>query len=70
MVTVRIESMLLGPSGQVLRDWTVQEGSVINNSQEIARRMYHIKRAQNATPYTIRVRAVSEQTGQVVDMLP
>jgi hypothetical protein len=70
MVTVKIESMWLNSSGQVIRDWTVQEGSVINNSQDIARRMYHIKRAQNAMPYTIRVRAVSEQTGQIVDMLP
>lgn len=70
MVTVRIESMLLNASGQVVRDWTVQEGSIINNTQEIARRMMWIKRSQNMMPYTVRVRAVSEQTGQVVDMLP
>lgn len=70
MVTVRIESMLVNASGQVVRDWTVQEGSIINNSQEIARRMTWIKRSQNMMPYTVRVRAVSEQTGQVLDMLP
>lgn len=70
MVTVRIETMLLNASGQVVRDWTVQEGSIINNSQEIARRMTHLKRTQNMMPYTVRVRAVSEQTGQVVDMMP
>ena len=70
MVTVRIETMLLNASGQVVRDWTIQEGSIINNSQEIARRMTHLKRNQNMMPYTVRVRAVSEQTGQVVDMIP
>ena len=67
---VRIEMMMLGLSGQVVMDWTVCQGSIINNSQEITQRMMQVKRAQNATPYTVRVRAVSEQTGRIVDMIP
>jgi len=70
MNTVRIEYQTVNHKGVVLHDWVLSEGSVDNNPQIYTPRAYQIKRAQNCTPYTIRVRVVSEQTNQLVDMLP
>ena len=68
-MTVRLECMIQSPKGQVLQNWTTQEGSIINDPQIYTPRAYQIKRRQNATPYTIRVRVVDEQTNRIVDLI-
>jgi hypothetical protein len=68
MDTVRIEMMLVGPSGQVLQNWTTMQGSVENNPQVYIPRAVNIKSYQGDIN-TARVRVVSEQTNRIVDII-
>ncbi len=70
MDTVRIEYMLLGLSGQVVQDWTTVQGSVENNPQVYAPRAMNVQRSQSQgiNIRSARVRVVSEQTNQLVDL--
>jgi hypothetical protein len=68
MDTVRIEMMLVGPSGQVLQNWTTMQGSVENNAQVYVPRALSLKQTQSQI-HTARVRVVSEQTNRIVDII-
>ena len=72
MDTVRIEFMLIGLSGKVIQDWTTIQGSVENNAQVYVPRALNVKKSQSQdiNTRTVRVRVVSEQTNQMVDMFP
>lgn len=70
MDTVRIEYMLVGLSGQVVQDWTIVQGSVENNTQVYVPRAMNVKASQSQghNIRSARVRVVSEQTNQMVDI--
>ena len=69
MDTVRIEYMMLNADNSIIMNWTPYAGSVQNDPQIYMQRAYQAKRPQNCSPYTIRVRVVSEQTNRIVDII-
>jgi hypothetical protein len=68
--TVRIEYMLVSPTGQaVIQNWTNSQGSVQNDPQIYVPRAMELKRTMSVN-YAARVRVVGEQSNRIVDMFP
>jgi hypothetical protein len=68
MDTVRIEYMLVSPTGQaVIQNWTNMQGSVQNDPQIYVPRAMELKRTMSVN-CAARVRVVSEQTNRIVDL--